>query len=114
MTSETAIKKEIVAYLDSLGSACYHFPVHNMGYGRRGIPDRIICYKGYFLAPEIKRPPEKRRKSPEAEKWQEREIGAILDAGGWAGVIWSVTQMRSIIRSIDHRIEMRAVTRMPF
>lgn len=100
MTAESKIKKEIVAYLDSLGPSCWHCPIHNMGYGRRGIPDRLVCYRGRFLALEVKRPPEERRKNPEAEKWQEREMTAINCAFGYAYVVWSVDQVCSIIERI--------------
>jgi hypothetical protein len=103
--TETDIKKEIAAYLDSLGERCYHFPFHNVGYARKGIPDRIVCYRGRFLALEVKRPPEERKKNPEAEKWQERELSAINAAGGDAYVVWSVDQVRRAIMDIDHSVE---------
>ena len=101
MKSETDIKKEIVAYLDSLGERCWHVAYTNMGYGRGGVPDRIVCYRGRFLALEVKRPPEERKKNPEAEKWQEREIAAIETAEGVAEVVWSVEQVRAMIEAID-------------
>ena len=101
MKSETDIKKEIVAYLDSLGPQCWHVAYHNLGYGRRGVPDRLVCYRGRFLALEVKRPPAERKKNPSAEKWQEREIAAIETAEGVAEVVWSVERVREIIEEID-------------
>ena len=35
----------------------------------------------------MKRPPAERKKNPQAEKWQEREINAIKTAGGDALVL---------------------------
>jgi hypothetical protein len=99
--TETDIKKEIAAYLDSLGERCYHFPFHNVGYARKGIPDRIVCYRGRFLALEVKRPPEERKKNPEAEKWQAREIAAINVADGVARVVWSVKQVVALISALE-------------
>ena len=101
MKTETDIKKEIVAYLDSLGPQCWHVAYHNLGYGRRGVPDRLVCYRGRFLALEVKRPPAERKKNPQAEKWQDREIAAIYAAGGVAHVVWSVEQVRNLIEAVN-------------
>ena len=51
------------------------------GYGRAGIPDIIICYKGKFLGVECKAGYNK----PSA--LQEREMAAIHKAGGAAMVV---------------------------
>lgn len=105
MRSETAIKKDISDYLISLGAdVCYHVVYHSMGYGRRGVPDRLVCYKGRFLALEVKRPPEERKPNPDAEKWQQREIAAIIAAGGKAVVVWDVEHVKEVLRIIDREI----------
>jgi hypothetical protein len=101
MKTETQIKKEISAYLDSLGEKCWHVAYHNIGYGRKGVPDRLVCYRGRFLALEVKRPPEERKKNPEAEKWQAREIAAINVADGVARVVWSVKQVVALISALE-------------
>ena len=112
MTTETQIKREIVVYLDSLGEDCWHVAYHNMGYGRRGVPDRIVCYRGRFLAFEIKRPPGERRANPKAEAWQDREIAAIIGASGKAFVVWSVDHVKNVIKHVDREIkEARPVAR---
>lgn len=61
-------------------NAYYFFPAQN-GYGRAGIPDAIVCYKGRFLGVEFKAGYNK----PTA--LQEREMAAIHKAGGSAMVV---------------------------
>lgn len=46
-------KKDICAYLDSIGA--WHFKPTTMGFGGSGVPDIIICYRGRFGAVEVKR-----------------------------------------------------------
>ena len=60
--------------------AYYFFPASN-GYGRAGIPDAIVCYKGKFLGVEFKAGYNK----PTA--LQEREMMEINKAGGSAMVV---------------------------
>lgn len=90
MTPEAKIKKEIVAYLASIG-AWYDNPVRN-GYGRRGVPDIVCCYKGKFIAFEVKASVDM-----EPSPWQKREIEAIHAAGGMAVVVSSVEKVKGII-----------------
>lgn len=94
-TSETKIKKEIVVYLDSLKPDLWHTAMHNVGYTRKGIPDRLCCYKGLFFALEIKAPGKK------PTPWQEREIADISEAGGIAQVVYSAADVMAIIKQID-------------
>lgn len=61
-------------------NAYYFFPEH-AGYGRAGIPDMIVCYRGMFLGVEFKAGYNK----PTA--LQEREMMMIEKAGGSAMVI---------------------------
>lgn len=95
MTPESKIKKEITAYLTSIG-AWYDNPVRT-GYGRRGVPDIVVCYRGYFLAIEVKA-----SESKKPTLWQAREIAAVQAARGRAVVAWSVRQVQSQITLIDY------------
>ena len=95
-TLETKIKKDIAAYLDSLGTRCWHIPYHNMGYGVAGVPDRLVCYRGRFLAIEVKRDAEHKPTT-----WQARRIKEIREADGRAAVVWTVEQVKEIIGQID-------------
>ena len=96
MTPEGQVKADINDYLDSLGEdRCYHFAYHNMGYGRAGIPDRLVCYRGKFIALEVK------AGKNEATVWQERRIREIKAAGGLAFVVRSVAEVQGIIAALD-------------
>lgn len=99
MTPESKIKKEIREYLDSLGERCWHAQYTNSGYGKSGVPDRIVCYRGTFIGLEIK----PYDKSPTV--WQRREIAAVIAAGGIAEVVWSVKQVQEIIEQIDAKLD---------
>lgn len=61
-------------------NAYYFFPAQN-GYGRAGIADAIVCYKGKFLAVEFKAGYNK------TTALQEREMVAVHKAGGSAMVV---------------------------
>ena len=52
MTPEAKVKKVVVKQLRNLG-AYYFYPVTS-GYGRRGVPDIVGCYKGKFFGIECK------------------------------------------------------------
>lgn len=99
MKTEADLKREIVAYLKSVG-AWFDNPVRN-GYGRRGVPDLVCCYRGRFLAIEVKASAEKK-----ATVWQQREIAAIIEAGGRAIVAWTVDHVREEIEAIDREFTM--------
>lgn len=64
---------------------------------RAGIPDRIICYKGKFIAIELKRPDGKGRES----KRQEIEGFKILNANGIYAVVDSIEQLKSILQKVE-------------
>lgn len=77
-TPEGKVKDEIKAFLDSLGAECWYFMPMMMGYGRKGIPDFIGCYKGRFFSIEAKAPGKAANLTP----WQAREKSAIMQASG--------------------------------
>lgn len=52
MTPEGKVKAEIKAYLDSIGA--YYFMPVQMGYGVRGTPDFLVCWRGKFIGIEAK------------------------------------------------------------
>jgi len=83
MTPEGKVKDIIKTYLDSLGPLCWHFMPMMMGYGRKGIPDVIGCYKGHFFAIEVKAEGKAKAITP----WQAREAAAIGQAHGLAWLI---------------------------
>lgn len=52
MAEEKRFEKKIRAYLDSIGA--WHLKTISNGYQRAGTPDLIICFKGHFIAVEVK------------------------------------------------------------
>lgn len=78
-TPEGKVKAKGVEIIKRYG-AYYFFPAQN-GYGRAGIPDCIVCFKGKFLGIEFKAGYNK----PTA--LQEREMMEINKAGGSAMVV---------------------------
>ena len=81
MTPEAKIKKEIVAYLKSLGDKCWWAPYVQNGYGKNGVPDYLVCYRGRFLALEVK------KEGGKPTPWQTHQIAAIKAADGQALVV---------------------------
>lgn len=78
-TPESKVKARCVDIIKKYG-AWYFFPAQN-GYGRAGIPDIVVCFKGKFLGVECKAGFNK----PTA--LQEREMAAIERSGGSAFVV---------------------------
>ena len=58
---------------------------------RSGIPDIIICYKGRFLAIELK------TVKNDATKLQRHELNKIIESGGSAVVCRSVKEVKSFM-----------------
>lgn len=78
-TPEKKVKLACTSVLTKYG-AYYFFPVTG-GFGKSGVPDIIVCYRGRFLAVECKAGKNK----PTA--LQEREMERIREAGGSTLVI---------------------------
>lgn len=95
MTPETKIKKEITAYLKSLGPKCWFAPYVQNGMGKAGVPDLLVCYRGRFIALEVKTFANK----PTA--WQAREIEAIRMADGGAYIVYSAAMVQGIIEECN-------------
>ena len=83
MTPEGKVKDAVKKVLKSR-NIWYYMPVSN-GMGQHGIPDFICCVPplGKFLTIETKAPGKLRTVTP----LQERTIGNIREARGWAIVI---------------------------
>lgn len=90
-TPEGKVKKKIVQYLKGI-DCWYYMPVSN-GMGRVGCPDILVCYKGMFLAFEVKAPGKLKNTTPN----QDRELSWIAEAGGVALVVDDVDQVKEII-----------------
>jgi hypothetical protein len=76
-TPEGVVKKGVDTLLVKLH--CWVDTRTSRGFGRRGIPDRTGCYRGFFFGIEIKE-----LDTMKPDKWQEREMRKIVEAGGFA------------------------------
>lgn len=98
-TPEGKVKDEVKAYLISLGKDCWFYMPVPMGYGKVGVMDFIVCYKGFFLGPETK------KKGGKSEPWQEREQQAVNKAGGSAGRITDLELLKSWVAECDEKYD---------
>ena len=94
-TPEKLVKKQIIEVLKKFG-AYYFYPVTS-GYGSSGVPDIVCCYKGLFVAIEVKAGKNK------TTALQDKAIAAIRAAEGVALVTneTNVDQVTAVLRAID-------------
>ena len=76
MTTEATEKAKVKKLFEKYGKDIWYYMPVPMGYGRKGIPDFIGCYRGNFFSVETKA--HNRNCTP----WQVRENDAIHDAEG--------------------------------
>ena len=96
MKSEQTIQSEILKYLKSVGA----YTIKVSAATKAGIPDIIGCYKGRFIAIEVKRPETKTNVSP----LQVANITMIINAQGEALVAWDKEMVKTFIDNIDKEI----------
>jgi Holliday junction resolvase len=92
LTPEAKVKAKLRRLLEKF-SAYYCCPVGS-AYGKAGVPDFIVCYRGLFLAIEVKAGKNK----PTA--LQQRELKLIQEAGGFAMVLYE-EDLPSLERHLD-------------
>lgn len=103
MTPEGKVKDDLKKYLDSLGPDCWYYMPVPMGYGKRGVPDFIICYRGFFLAPETKR-----AKGGVSQPWQDRAQAEIRLAGGFSDRATTIGLVQTWVHYCNVRCEILA------
>ena len=97
MKSEQTIQSEILKYLKSVGA----YTIKVSAATKAGIPDIICCYKGRFIAIEVKRPETKTNVSP----LQVANITMIINAQGEALVAWSKDMVIECINKVNKELE---------
>ncbi len=90
---EKTITNKILKHLKSLHE-CYAFKEHGGLYGTSGIPDIIICYKGKFMAFEVK------TEKGKLSKLQEITIEKIRNAKGMAFKVTSLEEVKEILKGV--------------
>lgn len=91
---EAAVVRRIERLLDARGA----WYVKTTGVYLVGCPDLLVCYKGYFVALEVKRSIDG---AYQANKKQLHEIKKIRRAGGRAYVVYSASDVEDILDAID-------------
>ena len=95
MKNESQLTSQIKNLLKSKGAYCEK--IFGGGYQASGIPDILCCYRGYFLAIEVKSPTGKGR----ASDVQKLKIKAIRDAGGVAFITDNIEDVERVLKFID-------------
>lgn len=96
MTPEARVKNAIKKYLDTIGNLWYYMPVSN-GMGRVGCPDILVCFRGMFLAFEVKAPGKRANTTAN----QDREIRGIAEALGEVHVVDHVDQVKFVVTAVS-------------
>lgn len=91
--TEASLTDKIKQYLKSV-DGLFFWKEHGGQYGSSGIPDLIVCYRGRFIAFEVKSDKGK------TTVLQEITIRKIIKAGGYAMVVRSVEEVRSVIEAL--------------
>jgi penicillin-binding protein-related factor A (putative recombinase) len=91
---EVEIVKRIKDYLKTV-DGCFSWKEHGGQFGTAGIPDLIICYKGRFVAFEVK------TATGKLTVLQAITLRQIEKAGGIAKVVRSVDEVRTVIENIE-------------
>lgn len=94
--TEQDIQRKIIKYLESIGA----YVVKVVASNKSGTPDIIACYRGIFLAIEVKRPETKTNVS----ELQIYNIKKIKEAGGIAIVSWDLDTVKATIEEINSNL----------
>lgn len=94
---ESTIVTNIKRYLKSVKDL-FFWKEHGGIYGTAGIPDIIVCYKGRFIAFEVKQP----NKKPTLLQLQ--TIKEIIKCGGYAMRVESVAEVKTVIEAFKNEI----------
>lgn len=97
MASEASTTKAAAKLIRRRGGWVVKF--HGTKATRVGVPDHLICYRGQFVAMEMKAP------GGEATPIQAHEIQKIIAAGGRADVVDSVEKAEAILDAIDAELD---------
>lgn len=79
MTPEKKVKDKVKKVLNKVG--CYYFFPATGGYGKSGVPDIVVCFRGHFIGIECK------SGSNKPTALQELNLQQIKDNGGESIVI---------------------------
>ena len=90
---EKDIVKAILQYLRTV-PRCFCWKEHGGMYGTAGIPDIICCYRGKFMAFEVK------TEKGKTTALQNSVINKMQKCGGKAVVVRSVNEVKAVIEEV--------------
>lgn len=93
---ESAVVRRITRVLDARGA----WWVKSTGVSKVGCPDLLVCYRGRFIAIEVKRSKES---SYGLTTKQKHELNKIRKAEGYAYVAYSEDDVKIILAEVDHQ-----------
>lgn len=96
MPKELALQGKIRKHLKTVPH-CWNVKVKTAD--RQGIPDVLVCFRGYFIAFEVKR-----TSKDQATKIQQYELDKIEQAQGFAFVVSSVAEVKVIIDRLSKQL----------
>ena len=91
---EKDITAAITRYLKTV-PCCFFWKEYGGQYGTAGLPDIIVCYRGRFVAFEVK------TATGRPSKLQEITIAKIKAAKGEAFIVRSVEEVKRILDSLE-------------
>ena len=91
--TEQAIQRAIIKYLKTIS-----YVVKIISATKAGVLDVIVCYKGRFIAFEVKTPDKKNNVSA----LQQHKIDEMVKNGGLALVGWELKQVKEIIEGLEN------------
>lgn len=94
---ESDLVTKIKKYLIKQGA--YAEKIWGGGFQASGIPDILACYRGCFVGIEVKVGKNK------PSEIQEVKIKNINRAGGYGVVVWSLEEVKNLIKLIDKTID---------
>ena len=101
---EAAVVRRITRVLDDRGA----WWVKTTGVSKVGCPDLLVCYRGCFIAIEVKRSPPQSlggKSSYGLTSKQKHELRKIRDAGGLAYVAYSEDDAKLILAEVDQQLD---------
>ena len=93
MAKEQDYQRKITKYLESQGA----YVVKVITASKKGVPDIIACYKGYFLGVEVKTPTTRKNTS----QLQDYNLAQIKKAEGYSLVAVEVEDLFATLSYID-------------
>jgi len=98
---ESGVQSKIIKWLESEG----HYVVRVLTSSKAGTPDLIVCVKdsGRFIGIEVKRP-----SGGVVSQLQKHHIEKIQKAGGIAGVVRSLEDVKLLVDNLGPHVRMRS------